>query len=237
MTEMNSDYLAALRSWRNEKRDFTDDSLSIDRLKFREAMQRERDGHSASEYSTSEYSTNDYSTPEHSLDNADDALLALHLLANPSHTHGDSNDINALSALSLRGAGKTNARAPTTMGGRATRHKVTITGAADSLSKAGLGSYTESPSPMMDVSTGNSARKDADAIETMLTRLQRQQNTQARYKQVIRSYTVDGTITADDADLSYPSHDKTVRKMLMDTQLAKAVYNHVDVRMVRGVLQ
>ena len=225
MTEMNSDYLAALRSWRNKKRDFADSGSSIERLKFREAMQRERAGQ--------------HSTPEPSLDDADDALLALQQLADSSGADGGYRDMNSLSALALRESGNTNARPPfNTIGGRVTRQKVTITGAADSLSKAGLSSYkTETNSPMMDVSTGHSTYKTAGAKQDMQTRLQRQHNTLARYGQMTKGYGVAGTMTADDTVLSYPSHDKTVRKMLMDPELTKLAYTLIDSRIVRGVLR
>ena len=222
MTERNSDYLAALRSWRNEKRDFADCRPSIETLKFREAMQRQRDGSH---------------TPENSDDNTDDVLGALQQLVDPDYVNG-TGDINSLSALALRGAGNTNASPRSSTRGRGTRHMVTITGAADSLSKAGLGSYKqENNSPMMDVSTGGSTRKSTHAVESMLVRLQRQQDTQARYKQVIQGYHVEGTPRADDTVLSYPSHDKTVRKMLMDTEVTKSVYKVIDKRFVKGVLR
>ena len=223
MTEMNSDYLAALRSWRNEKRNFTDDSSSIDRLRFREAMQRERD---------EQQSNKEQNSSNHSQDNIDDALSALQMLVEPNYAN--SGDINSLSALEMRGAGNT--KTPPIQG--ATRHKVTITGAADSLSKAGLGSYQqESSSKTMDVSTGHSAKKTAGAVESMLMRLQRQQNTYARYRQVLKGYAIDSTITTDDADLWSVSHHETVRIMLMDAHLTKTVYKHIDKRMVKGVLR
>ena len=76
---------------------------------------------------------------------------------------------------------------------------------------------------MMDVSTAHSARKTTEAVEALLSRLQRQRRNMARHEQHTAGK-IDGTIATDDSTLSA---DNVVKKMLMDTTTTRMIYNHI----------
>lgn len=213
MTKANSDYIAALMSWRNNGKPDLDTGTASDHLRFRQTLQREME-------------TNTNSTPHATADLSDDndPLVALQQLVNPS----DGRDISTLSALANRGANTTRPH------NGHTRQKVTITGAADSLSKAGLGdSITPNTPKMMDVSTVHNATQTAHTLNTTLARLHRQRNKMLRsaYEQ---NGTLPDVVSTDDA---MAIKNAVVKNILQNTPTAQLVYSKLDMRAVRHILR